>query len=423
MNCLNCGRETDAFLCPDCRSVKLLELVYHEVMYSAPEDCTLPGVAALKREQTQPKGERSILPQVFALFDPTVTEYYICQYYKAAKDPRYETCAIAYLTSHDWQEEKTQQVLYGLINSYLPNDFISPMKWCVQVEERNDLACDLYTAAAHYRGMIGDYALAEALIERARNYHKKGRGCLYRKEENVLSHFEKAEHEISHWRQDAYRPTTEERRRALLTLYEAKGIHVDWRIESRPKKVAESDFKPLSEYAGSLPDSYCSFWCAAGFSITTAKSTYQIAAAKISKGKIIDRFQSYIRPWDGIAVRKAAAKDGGIPIETLECAEDVDLVMKRFFEFVGDSVLVSTDALGTQAKLISRAARYTGMAEIQNPFLDLLDLAEDVLPDLDPAKNSREYLLERFGFSEGKDALGKAEINHKLYQKLKTMGG
>lgn len=422
MNCLNCGRETDAFLCPDCRSAELLELVYHEVMYSAPEDCTLPGVAALKREQTQPKGERSILPQVFALFDSTVTEYYICQYYKAAKDPRYETCAIAYLTSHDWREERTQRVLYDFINYYLPNDFISPMKWCVQVEERNDLACDLYTSAAHYRGMIGDYDLAEALIKRARNYHKKGRRCLYRKEENVLSHFEKAEAEIQGWRcKKAYWPSTEERRRAIAMFYDEKGISYP-RIESKPKKVPEGDFQPLSEYVGSLPDSYCAFWCATGFSITTAKSTYQIAAAKISKDKIIDRFQSYIRPWDGIAVRKAAAKDGGIPIETLESAEDVDLVMKRFFEFVGDSVLVSTDALGAQAKLISRAARYTGMTEIKNQFLDLLDLAEDVLPDLDPAKNSREYLLERFCPSEGKDALSKAEVNHKLYQKLKTMG-
>lgn len=422
MKCLHCGCETETPLCQDCRSEEILELVYREVMYVAPEECTLPQVAELKHRQVEPKGERSILPQVFALFGPTVTEYYLCQYYKAMKDPRYEALAVAYLNSRDWLEERTQRILYNHIDYYLPNDFSSPLAWCKKIEARDDLACDLYTAAAHYRGMIGDYDLADALIRRARTYDKKDRGWLYRQEEAVPEHLAKAKQEIDRWRQKPYWPATEARRRALLPFYEERGIHVNRRIDNRPKKVEENDFKPISEHRGLTPDGYCAFWCAAGFSIVSAKSIYQIAAVKVKGGKIVDRFQSYIRPWDSASARNAAAKEGTVPVEVLESAEDVDLVMKHFFAFVGDCVLVSTDALGEQAKLISRAARYTGMAEIKNRFLDLLDLAEDILPDLDPAKNSRESLLGRFGLSEGKDALAKAEANHKLYQKLKAMG-
>lgn len=77
VKCLHCGQETEASLCQCCRSEEILDLVYREVMYAAPEECALPQVAKLKRRQVEPKGERSVLPYVFALFDPTVAEYYI----------------------------------------------------------------------------------------------------------------------------------------------------------------------------------------------------------------------------------------------------------------------------------------------------------------------------------------------------------
>lgn len=395
-----------------------MDLVYREIMYTAPDYCTLPEVAQLKRLQTELKGERSILPQVFALFDPSVTEYYLCQYYKATKNPRYEAQAVTYLETHGWQEDRTQRVLYGHIRYYLPDDFISPMAWCEKIEARDDLACDLYTTAAHYRGMIGDYDLAEALLQRAHAYDAEGRKWLYQGQDSVPKHFQEREAELQRWRnKKAYWPTSEERRRALAVFYDERGITYP-RIESKPKKIAESNFEPISEYLGKAPAQYCAFWCAAGFSVTSAKCVYQIAAVRVDKGEVTDQFQNYIRPWDGDAARKAAAKDGGISAEVLAHAEDVDLVMKRFFAFVGGSVLVSTDALGEQAKLISRAARYSGMAKISNQFLDLLDLAEDTLEGLELSANSRTALLRRCHIEEGSDALGKALANHQLFQKL-----
>ena len=96
--------------------------------------------------------------------------------------------------------------------------------------------------------------------------------------------------------------------------------------------------------------------------------------------------------------------------------------MPKFFEFVGDDVLVSTGALGNQAKLISRAARYTGMKEIKNEFYDLLDLAADTSADFDLANNTREYLLTHFSVAEGKSALEKAQINKRLHDALKNYG-
>ena len=156
--------------------------------------------------------------------------------------------------------------------------------------------------------------------------------------------------------------------------------------------------------------------------ISAAKGVYQIAAVKVCNNVVLKEFQEFIRPWDGSAYRKDAAKKAGVELSVIERAEDVDQVMLRFFEFVGDDVLVSTGALGNQAKLISRAARYAGMREIKNEFYDLLDLAADASLEFDLANNTREYLLTHFSIAEGKNALEKAQINKQLYDALKNYG-
>ena len=106
----------------------------------------------------------------------------------------------------------------------------------------------------------------------------------------------------------------------------------------------------------------------------------------------------------------------------IENADDVDIVMPKFFEFVGDAVLVSTGALGTQAKLISRAARYAGMKCILNTFFDILDFASDIDDTFDLENNNREYLLKYFSVNDGNTALEKATVNKFLYESLKTFG-
>ena len=102
-------------------------------------------------------------------------------------------------------------------------------------------------------------------------------------------------------------------------------------------------------------------------------------------------------------------QEAGVDLSVIENAEAVTSVIPKFFAFVGDDVLISTDALGNQFKLLSRAARYAGMSEIKNAICDLLDVAADVSPDLDGVNNTREHLLAHFAIAEGKNALEKAK--------------
>ena len=183
--------------------------------------------------------------------------------------------------------------------------------------------------------------------------------------------------------------------------------------------MEENEFAPIKECFEERPKDYCTFWCSETFSVSKVKSIYQIGAVKVRDNKETDSFESLVRPWDGGSVaRKTAAREINIAVEIIETAEDVDIVLAKFFTFVGNDVLISTGALGNQAKLLSRAARYAGMKEIPNELYDILDLAADTSEDFDLANNTREYLLSAFSLEEGKSALEKARVNKQLYNAL-----
>ena len=425
MKCLNCGKTAETLLCCDCQTTEILDKVFNEIRFYKPENCENPYLIEYASGLTEKYEERDALPVILNLFDFEISEFYYCQYYRMRRDVRFEDAAVTYLNAHDLTNIRTQNVLYDLIESYIPNDFIKPKKWCETIAESQSLCCELYAVAAKYFAMIGEYDLADSVTEKSIEMcnDADSRIFLFYSPENMISRLEKQKEDTNRYRtKKPYWPATEERRRAVAMFYDEKGIKYP-RIENRPEKVKESEFAPINECFDDDLTDYCAFWCADTFSLSAAKGIYQIAAVKVRDGEIVDEFQQLIRPWDGIADRKDAAKKAGVELSVIESAEDVDQVMPKFFTFVEDDILVSTGALGNQAKLISRAARYAGMKEIKNEFYDILDLAADTSAEFDLANNTREYLLNHFSVEEGKTALEKAKINKRLYDELVSCGG
>lgn len=245
----------------------------------------------------------------------------------------------------------------------------------------------------------------------------------YSSSEKIISRLEKQKESTRRCcTKKPHLPSTKECKRVSTVPNDKKVVRPS-RIKSKPKKIKESEFAPIIECFDADLTDYCAFWCAEAFSLSPTKGIYQIAAVKVRNGEITEKFQELIRPWDDTRSRKDAAKKVGVELSVIESAEDVDQVMTKFFAFVGDDVLVATGALGNQAKLISRAARYTGMKEIKNEFFDLLDMAADISEEFDLANNTREYLLDHFFIKEGKTALEKAMINKQLYDALRSEGG
>lgn len=424
MKCLNCGVSSNHYLCRCCQTPDILDKVFNEIRFYKPETCENPYLAEFASSLTEKYAERDIIPAILDLFDFEISEFYYCQYYRMRRDARFESAAIAYLNTHELDTIRTQRVLYNLIESYIPNDFIKPKKWCELIADSDRLCCELYAVAAKYFAMIGEYELADAVADKGISLcnSEEHRTLLFYSPENMILRLEKQKADTNKYRtKKPYWPATEERRRSVAMFYDEKGIKYP-QIESRPEKIKESEFSPINECFDDDLTDYCAFWCAETFSVSAAKGIYQIAAVKVRNGVITEDFQKLIRPWDGVAGRKDAAKKAGVDLSVIEGAEDVDLIMPKFFAFVGNDMLVSTEALGNQAKLISRAARYAGMREIKNGFCDLLDLAADTSTEFDLANNTREHLLTYFFLIDGKTALEKAKINKQLYDALKSYG-
>lgn len=425
MKCLNCGGASDRYLCNVCVTADILDKIFCQIRFYRPEDCENPYLAEYVSGLTEKYAERDIIPDILEQFDFEISEFYYCQYFKMRRDSRFEEAAVTYLQTHDLTNIRAQNVLYDLIESYIPNDFIKPKKWCEIVAGSDNLCCELYAVAAKYFAMIGEYDIADAVVDKGMVLCKDiaNRTFLFYSRDNMISRLEKQKEDTNRYRtKKPYWPATEERRRAVAMFYDEKGIKYP-RIENRPTKIPEKEFAPINEcFEGELTD-YCTFWCSEVFSISAAKCIYQIGAVKVRDGKVTDNFESLIRPWDaGSSARKTVAKEAGVSVDVIESADDVDIVMRKFFDFVGDDVLVSTGALGNQAKLISRAARYAGMKEIKNEFYDLLDLAADTSEDFDLTNNTREYLLSHFSIIEGKTALEKAQTNKQIYDALMSYG-
>lgn len=414
MNCLCCGENSEALLCPECRTMDKMIDVFWAVLYFKEENCQMENVRTFVTGFEKPIDAKLRIPELLELFSDQDVSYYWCRYYRALRDERFEETALEYLKEYaEWNIHR-QRVVYDLLSFYLRNDFIKPAKWCTAIRDNDNLCAELYETAAQFLALIGDYDDATQLTEQA----LCSNDFLFSNPENMRASVEKLRVDIERYRtKKPYWPTTEERRRKLAAIYDEKGIAYP-RITSKPAKVAESDFEPIEEYMDELPTDYCTFWCSEAYSIKGTGGIYQIVAVKVRHGKGVGQFRSLIRPWDGQMGKKDAAKQLGVEIKVIEAADDVDLVMTRFFEFVGNDVLVSTGALGEQAKLISRAARYSGMKKIGNDFCDLLDAAADISPEFDMKNNTREYLLEYFGIEEGKDALAKAIGNAELCKKL-----
>lgn len=425
MKCLNCGCTSDRYLCSDCTTADVLDTIFKQIRYYNPDTCQNPYLAEFASGLTEKYAERDIIPDILDQFDFETAEFYYCLYYKIRKDARFEGAAVSYLQTHALTHIHTQNVMHDLIESYLPNDFIKPKRWCEIIAETDGLSGELYAIAAKYFAMIGEYDVADAVTEKgmALCHDANRRTLLFCSPEGMISKLEKQAATTHKYRtKKPYWPETEARRRAVAMFYDEKGIKYP-RIESRPKKIPENEFSPIKECFEDALTNYCTFWCCEVFSVSAAKCIYQIGAVKVVDGKETDSFESFIRPWDvGVTARKSAAKEAGVPLEIIESAEDVDLVMPKFFAFVDGDVLVSTEALGNQAKLLSRAARYAQMKEIPNEFYDLLDLAADTSPDFDLANNTRAYLLSHFAIAEGKTALDKARVNKLLYDALMRCG-
>ncbi|MGM9986519.1 MAG: PolC-type DNA polymerase III [Bacillaceae bacterium] len=119
----------------------------------------------------------------------------------------------------------------------------------------------------------------------------------------------------------------------------------------------------------------------------------ELAAVKIHKGEIIDKFEAFANPHHPLSATTIELT--GITDDMVRNAPDVDEVLQRFYEWSKDDIFVAHNASFDMGFLNAGYKKYNiGEGIAKNPVIDTLELARYLYPEL---KNHRlNTLAKRF---------------------------
>ncbi len=208
MKCINCGKESSHILCNDCTNPDVLEQFYTNVFLDLSDN-------SLKEQ----------FPDVLALFDQEIAEYYYCRYFYANKDSKFEETALSFLSKHDLKERRSQEVLEELLYSYIPKEFVKPRKWYDIIAGEDSFFSEVYAVAAKYFAMVGEYELSDAMADKAIETGRKEKALYaYPWGTMEMRMIEQKDTTEKYRTKKPYWPRNEEARRQIAMFYDEKGI-------------------------------------------------------------------------------------------------------------------------------------------------------------------------------------------------------
>ena len=158
-----------------------------------------------------------------------------------------------------------------------------------------------------------------------------------------------------------------------------------------------------------------------GLSVLNCEIT-EIGAVRCKDGEVLEEFNMLVNP--GIHIPEDITELTGISDETVKDAPPISEVLPKFFDFIGDSVLVAHNA-SFDTGFIAKAAEKLGLP-FRNPFLDTVAMSRHINPDLQ--KHKLDVLAKYFKLGDfnhhraSDDAKMLAAIFYKMTDKLVDEG-
>lgn len=106
----------------------------------------------------------------------------------------------------------------------------------------------------------------------------------------------------------------------------------------------------------------------------------EISAVKVSDGQVVDTFSSLVNP--GRPIPYGATMINGITDGMVEDEPDLEEILPKFNEFIGDGILVGHNIHCFDMKFIWKAAEDLLGETITNNYIDTLPMARRCLPQL-----------------------------------------
>lgn len=141
----------------------------------------------------------------------------------------------------------------------------------------------------------------------------------------------------------------------------------------------------------------------------------ELAAVKIHDGEVIDRFESFANPHHSLS--QTTIDLTGITDDMVKNAPEVDEVLKDFYAWTGDSVLVAHNA-SFDIGFLNQGYKKLNYNKVENAVIDTLELSRFLFPEL---KNHRLNTLCKFldiELTQHHRAIYDAEATGYLFWKL-----
>lgn len=144
----------------------------------------------------------------------------------------------------------------------------------------------------------------------------------------------------------------------------------------------------------------------------------EIAAMRINKkGDELGVFQHFV--YTGIPSHPETIKIHGLTDQFIaKHGKPLQEVMPAFVEFIGETTLVGHNIRGFDMKFVNRHLLQIGLAPIENPLIDTVDLSRQKMPHLGSHKLGT--LANEFGidYSKAHRAIEDVKINAEVFVRL-----
>ena len=210
---------------------------------------------------------------------------------------------------------------------------------------------------------------------------------------------------------------TEDQMASIMDQFEIMGVEVEEIEDGMPKAMEELMTPDFDSFVAFDIETTGSNGAANGDS--EAQIT-EIGAVRVVNGVVTERFDMLANPGRKIVPR--IARITHITDDMVADQPTVSEVIKKFHEFVGDSIVVGHNIKSSDLRYITKAADKTGI-HFDVPFLDTYFLAKRFKDTQKWEKINLGYLAQQYGFEhkEAHRAWSDAEVNAQVYFELQKL--
>ena len=190
----------------------------------------------------------------------------------------------------------------------------------------------------------------------------------------------------------------------------AKGIFVGYgsNVNSRPNK---------GKSVIAFPTDYVSVDIETTGLDSTFDKILEISAVRYSNGRKTEKFSSLVNPHQEICA--FITQLTGITNEMVECAPEIEEVITKFHDFIGDDILLGYNIASFDSNFLYDKMRDYTDYEFTNDFIDVLRIARKVHPELEHHRQADMAMFYKIDNHGAHRAEFDCEVCNEIFQRLK----